>query len=156
MFLCFTGSRFFCSQLIAPIRDENGDICLYILNFEDLSATSQDEASSPTEAANHLMSRCKPNVVPFLRELCCLNICAFFVNTFCSSQKRFLRKSFYWLIHGFAAVLSFLRESGARVFHVMYSLFNPYFIIDDGGNIQKAFQYRRRIFYLPHGPIINY
>ena len=53
-----TGARFFCSQLVAPVRDENGDICLYVLNYEDLSATSQDEASPP-EAANHLMSRCK-------------------------------------------------------------------------------------------------
>lgn len=53
-----TGARFFCSQLVAPVRDENGDICLYVLNYEDLSATSQDEASPP-EAANHLMSRCE-------------------------------------------------------------------------------------------------
>ncbi|CAG7716485.1 unnamed protein product [Allacma fusca] len=49
-------TRFFCSQLVAPIRDENGDICLYILNYEDLTATSQDE-QSPQEAPNHLMSR---------------------------------------------------------------------------------------------------
>lgn len=59
--LLLVGTRFFCSQLVAPIRDENGDICLYILNFEDLSSTDQDEDSSPTEAIPLLLSRCKLN-----------------------------------------------------------------------------------------------
>ncbi|XP_035706356.1 potassium voltage-gated channel subfamily H member 6 isoform X3 [Folsomia candida] len=51
------GSRFYCSNLIAPVRDENGDICLYLLNFENLSSTTPEEGASPTEVANHLLSR---------------------------------------------------------------------------------------------------
>ncbi|OXA58490.1 Potassium voltage-gated channel subfamily H member 6 [Folsomia candida] len=54
-----TGSRFYCSNLIAPVRDENGDICLYLLNFENLSSTTPEEGASPTEVANHLLSRCE-------------------------------------------------------------------------------------------------
>ena len=62
----FTGTRFFCSQLIAPIRDEAGDICLYVLNFEDLTSTGVEESEIGTAGAselssNHLKSRCKFN-----------------------------------------------------------------------------------------------
>ncbi|KAK3926147.1 Potassium voltage-gated channel subfamily H member 6, partial [Frankliniella fusca] len=32
------GTKFLCSEVIAPVKSEVDDICLYIINFEDLSA----------------------------------------------------------------------------------------------------------------------
>ncbi|XP_050428513.1 potassium voltage-gated channel subfamily H member 2 isoform X2 [Adelges cooleyi] len=32
------GSKFLCSEVIAPVKSEVDDICLYIINFEDLTA----------------------------------------------------------------------------------------------------------------------
>ncbi|KAJ1528603.1 hypothetical protein ONE63_007004 [Megalurothrips usitatus] len=32
------GTKFLCSEVIAPVKSEADDICLYIINFEDLSA----------------------------------------------------------------------------------------------------------------------
>ncbi|XP_050535811.1 potassium voltage-gated channel subfamily H member 2 isoform X3 [Daktulosphaira vitifoliae] len=34
------GSKFLCSEVIAPVKSEVDDICLYIINFEDLTAPS--------------------------------------------------------------------------------------------------------------------
>jgi len=34
------GTKFLCSEVIAPVKSEVDDICLYILNFEDLTATT--------------------------------------------------------------------------------------------------------------------
>ncbi|XP_070387808.1 voltage-gated inwardly rectifying potassium channel KCNH6 isoform X1 [Dermacentor albipictus] len=31
------GSKFLCSQVVAPIRNEDGDICMFIVNFEDVT-----------------------------------------------------------------------------------------------------------------------
>ncbi|XKL60231.1 hypothetical protein PGB90_001247 [Kerria lacca] len=40
--MCFvvTGTKFRCSEVIAPVKSEADDISLYIINFEDLSAPS--------------------------------------------------------------------------------------------------------------------
>nr|CAD7256741.1 unnamed protein product [Timema shepardi] len=42
------GTKFLCSEVIAPIKSEIDDICLYIINFEDLTAlpTPEEEESS--------------------------------------------------------------------------------------------------------------
>jgi hypothetical protein len=37
MLVCFTGARFLCSVLVAPVRNENGEIILFILNLEDIT-----------------------------------------------------------------------------------------------------------------------
>ncbi|XP_059478606.1 potassium voltage-gated channel subfamily H member 6 isoform X12 [Neocloeon triangulifer] len=34
------GTKFLCSEVIAPVKSEVDDICLYILNFEDLTAVT--------------------------------------------------------------------------------------------------------------------
>uniref|UniRef100_T1JNN1 PAC domain-containing protein n=1 Tax=Strigamia maritima TaxID=126957 RepID=T1JNN1_STRMM len=50
------GTKFLCSELIAPIRNENGEICMYILNFEDVSeAPFKDE--DPVALQNHRFNR---------------------------------------------------------------------------------------------------
>ncbi|XP_069700707.1 voltage-gated inwardly rectifying potassium channel KCNH6-like [Periplaneta americana] len=49
------GTKFLCSEVIAPIKSEVDDICLYIINFEDLTAPP-----APLEegvAANHKLSK---------------------------------------------------------------------------------------------------
>ncbi|KAI5712079.1 hypothetical protein M8J75_005612 [Diaphorina citri] len=35
---CNAGTKFLCSEVIAPVKSEVDDICLYIINFEDLTA----------------------------------------------------------------------------------------------------------------------
>jgi hypothetical protein len=52
-----SGTKFLCSEVIAPIKSEVDDICLYIINFEDLTAPS-----APVEEgveANHKLSKCE-------------------------------------------------------------------------------------------------
>jgi hypothetical protein len=52
-----SGTKFLCSEVIAPIKSEVDDICLYIINFEDLTAPS-----APAEEgveANHKLSKCE-------------------------------------------------------------------------------------------------
>lgn len=39
-----TGTKFLCSEVIAPIRSEIDDISLYIINFEDLSNPQQNDS----------------------------------------------------------------------------------------------------------------
>ncbi|CAL1297674.1 unnamed protein product [Larinioides sclopetarius] len=42
------GSKFLCSQVTAPIRSEDGVICMFIINFEDITnAPYRDAAVSP-------------------------------------------------------------------------------------------------------------
>ncbi|KAF8794723.1 Potassium voltage-gated channel subfamily H like protein [Argiope bruennichi] len=42
------GSKFLCSQVTAPIRNEDGVICMFIINFEDITnAPYRDAAVSP-------------------------------------------------------------------------------------------------------------
>ena len=43
------GSKLECSQVIAPIKNEAGEVCMYILNFEDTDAlpTVTEGANSP-------------------------------------------------------------------------------------------------------------
>ncbi|GAB6022770.1 hypothetical protein CHUAL_006864 [Chamberlinius hualienensis] len=53
------GSKFLCSELIAPIRSESGDVCMFILNFEDVTEApykgEETESSGPsiTPLKNH-------------------------------------------------------------------------------------------------------
>lgn len=42
--LSFAGTKFLCSEVIAPIRSEIDDISLYIINFEDLSNPQQNDS----------------------------------------------------------------------------------------------------------------
>lgn len=37
LILNFLGQKFLCSEVIAPIRSEDDDLSLYIINFEDLT-----------------------------------------------------------------------------------------------------------------------
>lgn len=52
----FSGTKFRCSEVIAPVKSEADDINLYIINFEDLSAPS-----SPVEDIQPSLplSKCK-------------------------------------------------------------------------------------------------
>lgn len=43
-FLPFAGTKFLCSEVIAPIRSEIDDISLYIINFEDLTHPQQNDS----------------------------------------------------------------------------------------------------------------
>lgn len=47
----FAGTKFLCSEVIAPVLSPVDDSCLYILNFEELVATQvvapEDPPSSP-------------------------------------------------------------------------------------------------------------
>lgn len=58
------GTKFLCSEVIAPIRSEIDDISLYIINFEDLSNPQQADS-----LANRF-SKCKYQYLrPWLPEL---------------------------------------------------------------------------------------
>ncbi|XP_078034925.1 potassium voltage-gated channel seizure isoform X4 [Augochlora pura] len=53
------GTKFFCSEVIALIRSEVDDICLQIINFEDLSSQPppQPAIPSPSQTNNRLVTR---------------------------------------------------------------------------------------------------
>ncbi|KAG7210815.1 hypothetical protein KM043_012302 [Ampulex compressa] len=53
------GTKFLCSEVIALIRSEVDDICLQIINFEDLSAQppSQPTIPPPSQTNNRLVTR---------------------------------------------------------------------------------------------------
>lgn len=53
-----SGTKFLCSEVIAPIKSEVDDICLYIINFEDLTAPSVPAEEEEVEA-NHKLSKCE-------------------------------------------------------------------------------------------------
>lgn len=55
-----SGTKFLCSEVIALIRSEVDDICLQIINFEDLSSPPppQPAIPQPTQANNRLATRC--------------------------------------------------------------------------------------------------
>lgn len=35
--ICSTGSRFMCSFLVVPVKNENDEVILIILNFDEIS-----------------------------------------------------------------------------------------------------------------------
>ncbi|XP_015185534.1 PREDICTED: potassium voltage-gated channel subfamily H member 2 isoform X14 [Polistes dominula] len=53
------GTKFLCSEVIALIRSEVDDICLQIINFEDLSSQPPPQAAipPPSQANNRLVTR---------------------------------------------------------------------------------------------------
>ncbi|KAI4490307.1 hypothetical protein M0802_010775 [Mischocyttarus mexicanus] len=53
------GTKFLCSEVIALIRSEVDDICLQIINFEDLSSQPPPPATipPPSQANNRLVTR---------------------------------------------------------------------------------------------------
>jgi len=58
MFVMFvSGTKFLCSEVIAPVKSAVDDICLYIINFEDLSAAPTRVEALPS--ANNRLSKCK-------------------------------------------------------------------------------------------------
>lgn len=60
-FVPLSGTKFLCSEVIALIRSEVDDICLQIINFEDLSAQPAQPPAlpPPSHTNNRLVTRCK-------------------------------------------------------------------------------------------------
>lgn len=54
----FSGEKFLCSEVIAPIRSEVDDISLIIINFEDLSSSAAASVEKSPVAKNRL-SKCR-------------------------------------------------------------------------------------------------
>lgn len=52
-----------CSQVIAPIKNEAGEVCMYILNFEDTDALPEvpNSASEPSSAVR--FSKCNSKMI---------------------------------------------------------------------------------------------
>ncbi|XP_073979824.1 voltage-gated inwardly rectifying potassium channel KCNH6-like isoform X3 [Rhodnius prolixus] len=48
------GTKFLCSEVIAPVKSEVDDICLYIINFEDLTSP---QSPLDVTAPNHRLSK---------------------------------------------------------------------------------------------------
>lgn len=48
----FAGSKFLASILVAPVKNEHGDIIMFIINFEDIT-----DAPSKTEFKNFKISK---------------------------------------------------------------------------------------------------
>lgn len=59
-----SGSKFLCSEVIAPVKSEVDDICLYIINFEDL--TSPPSPVEQPDPASRL-SKCNDHKCSVLR-----------------------------------------------------------------------------------------
>nr|CAD7423088.1 unnamed protein product [Timema monikensis] len=61
------GTKFLCSEVIAPIKSEIDDICLYIINFEDLTAlpTPEEEESSSNIQQSKCIDTIDKNVIAY-------------------------------------------------------------------------------------------
>lgn len=58
MIFFVSGSKFLCSEVIAPIRSEVDDISLIIINFEDLTAAPAASLES-SPVVKPRLSKCK-------------------------------------------------------------------------------------------------
>lgn len=56
--MIFLGSKFLCSEVIAPIRSEVDDISLIIINFEDLTTVPSSSLENSPVGKTRL-SKCK-------------------------------------------------------------------------------------------------
>lgn len=56
MSVTIAGTKFLCSEVIAPVKSEVDDICLYIINFEDLT---NPQPYGDDATPNHRLSKCK-------------------------------------------------------------------------------------------------
>lgn len=52
------GSKFLCSEVIAPIRSEVDDISLFIINFEDLTNPTSPEPIEPVKLSKRKHCTC--------------------------------------------------------------------------------------------------
>lgn len=52
--ILISGTKFLCSEVIAPIRSEVDDISLFIINFEDLTDPEAPDVFEPEK-----LSKCK-------------------------------------------------------------------------------------------------
>ncbi|BES94436.1 PAS [Nesidiocoris tenuis] len=59
------GTKFLCSEVIAPVKSEVDDICLYIINFEDL--TSPQSPVDDTSSNHRLIDRARQSFRQSLR-----------------------------------------------------------------------------------------
>lgn len=57
--LGFSGHKFICSEVIAPIRSEVDDISLFIINFEDLTDPQTGVATTSEENEPLKLTKCK-------------------------------------------------------------------------------------------------
>lgn len=76
------GSKFLCSEVIAPVKSEVDDICLYIINFEDLTSPPSpveqpDPASRLSKCNDHKCSvlRCSMFGSVWVCVLVCKGVC---------------------------------------------------------------------------------
>lgn len=58
----FSGGCFLCSVLVAPVKNENEDIIMFILNFEDITeaALVSDASASPRATTEDGIGALKP------------------------------------------------------------------------------------------------
>jgi len=58
--VCVVGTRFLCSVLVAPVRNESSEIILFIVNLEDITdAPLKHDAHRGS--LRHSLSRCCPS-----------------------------------------------------------------------------------------------
>lgn len=76
------GSKFMCSQVIAPIKNEAGEVCMYILNFEDCDALP-DAPNSAEHSTTVRFSKCNCIFSPINRVVFVFHLC-FLYARFCS------------------------------------------------------------------------
>lgn len=59
-YFLISGTNFLCSQVTAPIRNEEGEISMFIMNFEDITdAPFRDDVITP--CTSPIMCECKHN-----------------------------------------------------------------------------------------------
>ncbi|KAJ8913663.1 hypothetical protein NQ315_007380 [Exocentrus adspersus] len=61
------GSKFLCSEVIAPIRSEVDDISLIIINFEDLTTVPAPSLENSPIGKNRLIDRARASFRQSLR-----------------------------------------------------------------------------------------
>ncbi|KAI9555509.1 hypothetical protein GHT06_018024 [Daphnia sinensis] len=68
------GTKFMCSQVIAPIKNEAGEVCMYILNFEDCDALP-DAPNSAEHSTTVRFSKCNCIFSPINRVVFAFHLC---------------------------------------------------------------------------------
>jgi len=78
LFSLVSGSKFLCSEVIAPVKSEVDDICLYIINFEDLtSPPSPVEQPDPASRLSNCNDYKRSSVIRYdvCTFVCVYNMC---------------------------------------------------------------------------------
>ncbi|MPC60341.1 hypothetical protein E2C01_054383 [Portunus trituberculatus] len=55
----FAGTKFMCRATLYPIKNEDDDTCMFIVNFQELTAKPEEEEDDESPAPDTIQSKCE-------------------------------------------------------------------------------------------------